>query len=133
MDKIKTFYDFFICKTDVTQKLIWNASNTFLNIIWYGLEWMKHILVATVKIISKLKIHDIVYVAETSGGIYAKGEVIESFSVDVFSKIEEVLDYSKQFKDDSYWWDKIRLFKDKLSSDPNYKLRCHQYFINQNL
>jgi hypothetical protein len=81
----------------------------------------------------KLKIHDIVYVAETSGGIYAKGEVIESFSVDVFSTIEEVLDYSKQFKDDSYWLDKIRLFKDKLSSDPNYKLRCHQYFINQKL
>ena len=81
----------------------------------------------------KLKNHDIVYVAETSGGIYAKGEVVESFSVDVFSTIEEVLDYSKQFKDDSYWLDKIRLFKDKLSSDPNYKLRCHQYFINQKL
>jgi hypothetical protein len=77
--------------------------------------------------------YDFVYVAETSGGIYAKGEVIETFPVDVFSTIEEVLDYSKQFKDDSYWLDKIRLFKDKLSSDPNYKLRCHQYFINQKL
>ena len=29
--------------------------------------------------------HDIIYVAETSGGIYAKGEVVETFSVDVFS------------------------------------------------
>ena len=47
--------------------------------------------------------HDIIYVAETSGGIYAKGEVIETFYVDVFNTIEEVLDYSKQFKDDSYW------------------------------
>lgn len=81
----------------------------------------------------KLKIHDIIYVAETSGGIYAKGEVIKTFSVDVFSTIEEVLDYSKQFKDDSYWLNKIRLFKDKLSSDSNYKLRCHQYLINQKL
>jgi hypothetical protein len=76
---------------------------------------------------------DIIYVAETSGGIYAKGEVIETFPVDVFSTIEEVLDYSKQFNDDSYWLDKIRLFKDKLSSDSNYNLRCHQYFINQKL
>ena len=81
----------------------------------------------------KLKMHDIIYVAETSGGIYAKGKVVETFSVDVFSTIEEVLDYSKQFKDDSYWLDKIRLFKDKLSSDSNYKLRCHQYFTNQKL
>ena len=81
----------------------------------------------------KLKMHDFIYVAETSGGIYAKGEVIETYPVDVFSTIEELLDYSKQFKDDSYWLDKIRLFKDKLSSDPNYKLRCHQYFINQKL
>ena len=81
----------------------------------------------------KLKMQDIIYVAETSGGIYAKGEVIETFPVDVFSTIEEVLDYSKQFNDDSYWLDKIRLFKDKLSSDSNYNLRCHQYFINQKL
>jgi hypothetical protein len=81
----------------------------------------------------KLKMHDIIYVAETSGGIYAKGKVVKTFSVDVFSTIEEVLDYSKQFKDDSYWLDKIRLFKDKLSSDSNYKLRCHQYFTNQKL
>ena len=49
----------------------------------------------------KLKMQDIIYVAETSGGIYAKGEVIETFPVDVFSTIEEVLDYSKQFNDDS--------------------------------
>ena len=81
----------------------------------------------------KLKMQDIIYVAETSGGIYAKGEVIETFPVDVFSTIEEVLDYSKQFNDDSYWLDKIRLFKDKLSSDSSYNLRCHQYFINQKL
>jgi|TARA_B110000091_G_scaffold15541_1_gene14689 hypothetical protein len=81
----------------------------------------------------KLKMHDIIYVAETSGGIYAKGKVVKTLSVDVFSTIEEVLDYSKQFKDDSYWLDKIRLFKDKLSSDSNYKLRCHQYYTNQKL
>ena len=81
----------------------------------------------------KLKMHDIIFIAETSGGIYAKGEVIETFFVDVFTSIEEVLDYSKQFNDDTYWLDKIRLFKDKLSSDSNYKLRCHRYFINQKL
>ena len=71
--------------------------------------------------------------AETSGGIYAKGEVIESSPVKEFKTIKEVLDYSKQFKDDSYWLGKIRFFKDKLSSDSNYVLKCHQYFINQRL
>ena len=34
--------------------------------------------------------HDIIYVAETSGGIYAKGEVVKTCSkVMVFSTIEE--------------------------------------------
>lgn len=81
----------------------------------------------------KLKIHDIIYVAETNGGIYAKGEVIETLPVKEFSTIEKLLDYTKENKDDSYWLDKIRLFRDKLSSDSNYKLRCHKYFINQKL
>lgn len=82
---------------------------------------------------SKIEKDDIIYVAETSGGIYAKGKVIKSCNVDEFSTIDEVLDYSKQFKDDSYWLDKIRSFKKKLSKNPNYRLRCHQYFINQKL
>ena len=82
---------------------------------------------------SKLVNKDIIYVAETSGGIYAKGEVIKSSKVKEFKTIEEVLDYSKQFKDDSYWLGKIRFFKDKLSSDSNYVLKCHQYFIKQRL
>ena len=82
---------------------------------------------------SNLEEKDIIYVAETSGGIYAKGNVAKSGDVDEFSTIEEVLDYSKQFNDDSYWLDKIRLFKKRLLMNPNYKLRCHQYFINQKL
>ena len=82
---------------------------------------------------SGLKNKDIIYVAETSGGIYAKGEVIKSSEVKEFKTIEGVLDYSKQFKDDSYWLWKIRFFKDKLSSDSNYVLKCHQYFVNQRL
>ena len=82
---------------------------------------------------SKLVNKDIIYVAETTGGIYAKGEVIESSPVKECKTIEEVLDYSKQFKDDSYWLGKIRFFKDKLSSDSNYVLKCHRYFINQRL
>ena len=82
---------------------------------------------------SGLKNKDIIYVAETSGGIYAKGEVVKSSKVKEFKTIEGVLDYSKQFKDDSYWLEKISFFKDKLSSDSNYVLKCHQYFINQRL
>jgi hypothetical protein len=80
-----------------------------------------------------LKEKDIVYVAETSGGIYAKGIVIESCEVEEFSTVEEVLSFSKNFNDDSYWINKIREFSIKLSQNSNYKLRFHQYFVDQKL
>ena len=82
---------------------------------------------------SKVKIGDVIYVAETSGGIYAKGEVINSLPVKEFGTIEELLIYSKKFNDDSYWLDKIRVFQEKLSKNKDVKLRCHEYFINQKL
>lgn len=77
--------------------------------------------------------NDLIYVAETNGGIYAKGLVTKSCKVDILHTIEEALDYSKFDKDDSYWIGKIREFRRKLANDSNYKLKCHRYFINQKI
>ena len=77
--------------------------------------------------------NDLIYVAETSGGIYAKGLVTKSCKVDILHTIEEAIDYSEFDKDDSYWIGKIREFRRKLANDPNYKLKCHRYFINQKI
>ena len=82
---------------------------------------------------AEIKPNDIVYVAETSGGIYAMGEVIESGDVETFTSIEPLLEFSKKFNDDQYWLSKIREFSQKLSSDENYKLRFHEYYINQKI
>ncbi len=81
----------------------------------------------------KLKMNDIIYVAETGGGIYAKGEVIKSGKVETITSVEKLLEFSKSFNDDQYWLSKIREFSRKLSSDKNYKLRLHEYFINQKI
>ncbi len=81
----------------------------------------------------EIKPNDIVYVAETSGGIYAMGEVIESGEVETFTSIEKLLEFSKRFNDDQYWLSKIREFSRKLSSNQNYKLRFHEYYINQKI
>lgn len=82
---------------------------------------------------AKIKVGDTVYVAETNGGIYAKGNVVKTNKVEEFTRIEEVLTFSKQFNDEAYWMDKIRVFSERLQEDENYRLRCHQYFINQKL
>lgn len=81
----------------------------------------------------KLKNGDFIFVAETSGGIYAKGKVIESLPVKEFETIEEVLNYSRNFKDDSYWLNKIRTFQEKLILEKGFKLVLHEYFISQKL
>lgn len=78
-----------------------------------------------------LKPKDVIYVAETSGGIYAVGEIIESLEVQTLTSIEELFELSKRLKDDSYWLSKIREFSKKLSIDSDYKLRLHEYYINQ--
>ena len=82
---------------------------------------------------TKIKVGDIVYVAETNGGIYAKGDVVKTNEVEEFTCIEDVLTFSKKFNDEAYWLDKIRVFSERLQEDKNYRLRCHQYFINQKL
>ena len=82
---------------------------------------------------AEIKPNDIVYVAETSGGIYAMGDVIESGQVETFTSVEKLLEYSKRFNDDQYWLPKIRQFSRKLSSDKNYKVRFHEYYINQKI
>lgn len=76
---------------------------------------------------------DTVFVAETSGGIYAKGTVVKTNDVAEFSRIEDVLVFSKKFKDEAYWMDKVRTFSQALQKDENYRLRCHEYFIKQQL
>lgn len=81
----------------------------------------------------KINVGDTVYVAETNGGIYAKGVVVKTNDVKEFSCLEDVLAFSKMFDDEAYWMDKIRVFSDRLQEDRNYRLRCHQYFINQKL
>lgn len=82
---------------------------------------------------NKLRNADLIYVAETSGGIYAKGKVIESLPVQEFETVEQVLIYSKKFKDDSYWLNKMRSFQGKLSAEKGSKLKCHEYFVSQKL
>jgi len=82
---------------------------------------------------AKVNIGDTVYVAETNGGIYAKGTVIKSNDVEEFNCIEKALAFSKRFKDEAYWMNKIRVFSERLQKDKNYRLRCHEYFINQKL
>lgn len=82
---------------------------------------------------ASIELGDTVFVAETSGGIYAKGTVIKSNDVEEFSRIEDVLEFSKKFNDEAYWMDKIREFSRALQTDENYRLRCHQYFIKQKL
>lgn len=82
---------------------------------------------------AEIKQNDIVYVAETSGGIYAVGEVIESGVVQTFTSVEKLLEFSKRFNDDQYWLSKIREFSNKLSLDHNYKLRFHEYYVNQRI
>lgn len=76
---------------------------------------------------------DFVYVAETSGGIYAKGKVVESKAVQVFHSVSEVLMFSEKFKDDSYWLMKIRQFDDNLSKNNKTRLKIHEYFVDQKL
>jgi hypothetical protein len=82
---------------------------------------------------AKINVGDMVYVAETNGGIYAKGNVVKTNEVEEFTCIEDVLAFSKKFNDEAYWIDKIRVFSERLQEDRNYRLRCHQYFINQKL
>lgn len=76
---------------------------------------------------------DFIYIAETSGGIYAKGKVIASSTVEEFSSVSEVLELSKKFNDDSYWLLKIRKFDKKLLKNPKVKLKIHEYFVDQKL
>ena len=82
---------------------------------------------------SGIKKGDFVYIAETSGGIYAKGKVVDSTAVLEFSSISKVLMFSEKFKDDSYWIMKIRQFDRKLSENPETKLKIHEYYVDQKL
>jgi hypothetical protein len=63
---------------------------------------------------AKIKVGDTVYVAETNGGIYAKGNVVKTNEVEEFTCIEDVLRFSKKFNDEAYWMDKIRVFSERL-------------------
>jgi len=82
----------------------------------------------------KLKKGDVVYVAETRGGIYAKGVVIDNpEKPKVFERIKDVLEFCRNRNDESYWLDKIQLFNDRLIKDPKTKLRFHEYIIKQEL
>lgn len=82
----------------------------------------------------KLRKGDMVYVAETHGGIYAKGVVIDNpEKPKVFERIEDVLEFCRNRNDESYWLDKIQQFNDKLKINSKTKLRFHEYLIKQEL
>ena len=62
---------------------------------------------------SKLKIGDMIYVAETKYGIYAKGKVSEVCDIKYFDTVEKALEFfsSGQIKSASYWLPKICSFQ----------------------
>ncbi|MEL4454837.1 hypothetical protein [Lutimonas vermicola] len=82
---------------------------------------------------NKLKKGDILYVAETGGGIYAKGKVLEEPKEEVFDNIEQVLDFCQNRNRPAYWMPQIINFHEKLKAKSNTKLRFIEYFIEQEL
>jgi hypothetical protein len=84
---------------------------------------------------NKLKIGDIIYVAEKDYGIYAKGTVTKVHDIVRFNNIEEILNYytNNKIKDASYWLEFIqRLSKEKLTN-PYAVFSFQEFFINQKI
>ena len=84
---------------------------------------------------SILNIGDIVYVAETGYGIYARGEVKELKNILTFETVNEILEYYKESKrkNASYWIDKMERLHEKKKESSNYVCRYHEYFIDQEI
>ncbi len=80
----------------------------------------------------KLEPGDMLYVAESNGGIYARGIVKEaSKEVKEFETIEAVLNFCEKRSDAAYWLNKIHRFNGDLKKNPKTRLRFYEYVIDQ--
>jgi len=77
-----------------------------------------------------LKENDVIYIAETSGGIYAKGIITFSDQLQEFNNIHDIIEFSRTMNDDSYWLDKIHVYSQKTHLN-NLILRYHAYYVRQ--
>ena len=84
---------------------------------------------------SKLKIGDMIYVAETKYGIYAKGLVSEVCDIEYFDTIEKAVEFFSdgKIKGASYWMSKISGFQKQKLKDENAVLKFQEYKIDQQL
>jgi|TARA_B100000959_G_scaffold135098_1_gene141951 hypothetical protein len=84
---------------------------------------------------NKLKIGDMIYVAETKYGIYAKGLVSEVCDIEYFDTIEKAVEFFSdgKIKGASYWMSKIGGFQKQKLKDENAVLKFQEYKIDQQL
>jgi len=84
---------------------------------------------------NKLKIGDMIYVAETKYGIYAKGNVSEVCDIEYFDTIEKAVEFfsNGKIKGASYWMSKIAGFQKQKIKDENAVLKFQEYKIDQQL
>ena len=81
----------------------------------------------------ELKLGDIILVAENESGIYAKGKVIETPTLQVFKNINELIEHAKKSKDEKFWMSKLIKFYDAKKVNSNSKLYFKEYYIEQTL
>lgn len=83
---------------------------------------------------AKLKRDDIIYVSETSYGIYAQGVVVEVKKIIEFTAVEQILNYytEHKFKDVAYWFNMARKLSQANSVKPSI-LYYQSYKVNLSL
>jgi hypothetical protein len=80
----------------------------------------------------KLKTNDLIYVAETDYGIYAKGRVIEECKEpEEFQNTEDILSFFSERNDPIYCFEMMMKLKRAKDKKPSAKLYYHEYFIDQ--
>ena len=84
---------------------------------------------------SKLLLGDIIYIAETKYGIYAKGMVSTIFDIVEIKSMDEAIKFYKKYKtiDANYWMTKIIDFDKAIGQNSNAILKFQEYQINQKL
>lgn len=78
----------------------------------------------------KMEAKDVVYVAEVGGGIYAKCEIIEVDTINVFSSLSQALIFFEENQkkiDNLYFFDRLSKFHAKLLEDDSYQLKFQFY------
>lgn len=84
---------------------------------------------------NKLKLGDMIYVAEKDYGIYAKGIVSEVFPIIPFSSVDEILEYylRNKIKDAAYWLGFIQRLKKAKATNPDAVLSYQEFTIDQKI